>query len=42
MKFNLDLVPQINLLEVSDIERLEDTGIKSIVFEVGSRLIEIE
>jgi hypothetical protein len=42
MKFNLDLVPQINLLEVSDIERLEDTGIESIVFKVGSRLIEIE
>jgi len=42
IKFNLDLVPQINLLEVSDIERSEDTGIKSVVFEVGSRLIEIE
>jgi len=42
IKFNLDLVPQINLLEVSDIERPEDTGIKSVVFEVGSRLIEIE
>jgi hypothetical protein len=42
IKFNLDLVSQINLLEVSDIERPEDTGIKSVVFEVGSRLIEIE
>jgi hypothetical protein len=42
MKFDLDSVTQINLLEISHIENLENTGIKSVIFEVDSRLIEIE
>ena len=42
IKFDLDSVTQINLLEISDTENLENTGIKSVVFEVGSRLIEID
>ena len=42
IEFDLESVVQINLSEITHIENPEDVGIKSVVFEVGSRLIEIE
>jgi hypothetical protein len=36
------LLPQINLIEASNLDNLEEIGIKSVVFETNSELIEIE
>lgn len=42
LNFNLSLLPQINLIEASNLDNLEEIGIKSVVFETSSELIEIE
>ncbi len=42
LNFNLDSVPQVNLIETINLDNLEEIGIKSVVFETNSELIEIE
>jgi len=39
---NLNLLPQINLIEAVSLENLEEIGIKSVIFETNDELIEIE
>ena len=42
LNINLNLLPQINLIEAISLENLEEIGIKSVIFETNNELIEIE
>jgi hypothetical protein len=42
LNFNLDSVPQVNLIETINLDNMGEIGIKSVVFETNGELIEIE